>query len=106
MKQERTTLEVIAPTVEEAIARGLSQLGLSQDQVEVEVLDPGSRGFLGIGSRQARVKLSVKAAGEAQASVRSDVSGARALEEEYPTEAGMPLGQWMSKKPLRWHSGL
>jgi spoIIIJ-associated protein len=100
MKQERTTLEVIAPTVEEAIARGLSQLGLSQDRVEVEVLDPGSRGFLGIGSRQARVKLSVKAAGEAQASVRSDVSGARALEEEYPTEAGMPLGQWDEQKAL------
>jgi len=53
-------LEVIAPSVEEAIAKGLSELGLSEDDVEVEVLDEGSRGVLGIGSRQARVRLSFK----------------------------------------------
>jgi spoIIIJ-associated protein len=59
---ERTTLEVIAPTVEEAIARGLSDLGLPEDAVEVEVLDSGSRGLLGIGGRQARVRLTIKPA--------------------------------------------
>ena len=58
---ERTTLEKIAPTVEEAIARGLAELGLSREAVEVEVLDEGSRGLLGIGGRQARVRLMVKA---------------------------------------------
>jgi len=58
---ERTTLEKIAPTVEEAVAQGLQELGLSQDAVEVEVLDEGSRGLLGIGGRQARVRLMVRA---------------------------------------------
>jgi len=58
---ERTTLEVIAPTVEEAIAQGLSDLGLPEDSVDVEVLDSGSRGLLGIGGRQARVRLTIKA---------------------------------------------
>ncbi len=58
---ERTTLEKIAPSVEEAIARGLAELGLSKEAVEVEVLDEGSRGLLGIGGRQARVRLMVKA---------------------------------------------
>jgi spoIIIJ-associated protein len=58
---ERTTLEKIAPSVEEAIARGLAELGLSKETVEVEVLDEGSRGLLGIGGRQARVRLMVKA---------------------------------------------
>ena len=58
---ERTTLEKIAPNVEEAIARGLEELGLSKDAVDVEVLDEGSRGLLGIGGRQARVRLMVKA---------------------------------------------
>lgn len=57
---EHTTLEKIAPNVEEAIARGLEELGLSKDAVEVEVLDEGSRGLLGIGGRQARVRLMVK----------------------------------------------
>ena len=60
MSQEKTTLEIIAPTVEEAIAKGLSQLNLPQDAVEVEVLDAGSRGLFGIGSRQARIRLTIK----------------------------------------------
>ncbi|HCB01032.1 MAG TPA: hypothetical protein DEP19_01500 [Anaerolineae bacterium] len=58
---ERTTLEVIAPTVEEAIQQGLSQLGLSADQVSVEVLDSGSKGLFGLGGRQVRVLLTVGA---------------------------------------------
>ncbi len=60
MSLEKTTLEIIAPSVEEAVAKGLSQLGLASDAVDVEVLDPGSHGFLGIGSRQARIRLRIK----------------------------------------------
>ncbi len=60
MSNEKTTLEIIAPTVEEAVAKGLSQLGLREDEVEVEILDAGSRGFLGLGSRQARIRLWIK----------------------------------------------
>jgi spoIIIJ-associated protein len=60
MGQEKTTLEIIAPTVDEAIARGLGQLGLSLDTVDVEVLDQGSRGLFGLGSRQARVRLTIR----------------------------------------------
>jgi len=59
MGQERTTLEVIAQTVEEAIQNGLSQLGLPRESVDVEVLDTGSRGLFGIGGRQARVRLMI-----------------------------------------------
>ncbi len=60
MGQEKTTLEVIAPTVEEAVQKGLAQLNLPQDAVDVEVLDAGSRGLFGLGSRQARIRLSIK----------------------------------------------
>mgnify|MGYP001768553123 CR=1 FL=1 len=60
MSQEKTMLEIIAPTTEEAIEKGLEQLGLTEDMVEVEVLDAGSRGLLGIGGRQSRVRLTVK----------------------------------------------
>lgn len=60
MSQERTNLEVIAPTVEEAVSKGLSQLGLPAEAVEVVVLDAGSRGLFGLGSRQARVKLTIR----------------------------------------------
>jgi spoIIIJ-associated protein len=58
--ENRATLEVIAPTIEEAIAMGAAELGLPEDSFDIEVLDPGSRGLFGIGSRQARVRLTVK----------------------------------------------
>jgi len=60
---QRTTLEVIAPTVEEAIAQGLSELGLSADAVSVEVLDAGNKGLFGLGKPQVRVRLTVNPVG-------------------------------------------
>jgi len=56
---ERTTLEIIAPTVEEALAQGLAQLGLPAEAVSVEVLDSGNKGLFGLGGRQVRVRLMV-----------------------------------------------
>ena len=61
---ERTTLEIIAPSVDEALAQGLAQLGLPADAVTVEVLDTGTKGFLGLGGRQVRVRLSVIPTGD------------------------------------------
>lgn len=60
MSTEKTTLEMIAPTPDEAIEKGLEQLGLTEDMVEIEILDGGSRGLLGLGGRQSRVRLTVK----------------------------------------------
>src|SRR5512141_2205242 len=56
---QRTTLEVIAPTVEEAISQGLAELGLTADAVSVEVLDAGNKGLFGLGKPQVRVRLTV-----------------------------------------------
>ena len=60
MTTEKTTLEVIASTVEEATAKGLAQLGLPASAVDIEVLDSGSRGLFGLGGRQARIRLVLK----------------------------------------------
>jgi spoIIIJ-associated protein len=62
MKTSRATIEIIAPTIEEAIEKGLADLGLPQEAVDVEILDAGSRGLFGLGSRQARIRLIVKGA--------------------------------------------
>ena len=59
MNEQKTTLEIIAPSIEEAIEKGLDQLGLPRDAVSVEVLDEGKGGFLGMGNRQVRVLLSI-----------------------------------------------
>lgn len=60
MAQEKITQEFIAPSVEEAVEQGAQQLGISVDLLDVEILDAGSRGLFGLGSRQARVRLSIK----------------------------------------------
>jgi len=76
---ERTTLEVIAPSVEEAISRGMEQLGVSRDMLNVDVLDEGSKGFLGIGGRQVRVRLtlkSVEAAPQGEPALQTDAAPA------------------------------
>jgi spoIIIJ-associated protein len=60
MNDKRTSLEIIAPSIDEAVARGLADLGLPEDAVDVEILDEGARGLLGLGSRQARVRLTIR----------------------------------------------
>ena len=69
---DRTTLEIIAPTVEEALAQGLAQLGLPADAVSVEVLDSGNKGLFGLGGRQVRVRLTVNAPGQEPSVLTSD----------------------------------
>ncbi len=59
MSTKRTSLEIIAHTIEEAIEEGLEKLGLTMDEVEVEILDEGTKGIFGLGSRQARIRLTV-----------------------------------------------
>ncbi len=54
---DNKSIEIKASSVKEAIAKGLTQLGVSQDQVRIEVLDEGSRGVLGFGARDAAVRL-------------------------------------------------
>ncbi len=58
-EDKKTTLEAMGSSVEEAVENGLDQLGLPRDAVDVEVLDEGQEGFLGIGSRQVRVRLTL-----------------------------------------------
>lgn len=53
--------EETGKTVEEAIERALNALGASREDVTVEVLDPGARGMLGLGARDARVRVSLVA---------------------------------------------
>lgn len=67
MSTNKQEIEVTGLDVEEAIKVGLSKLGVSRDQVEVDVLEEGRRGLLGIGGRDAVVRLRVKPAKEAEA---------------------------------------
>ena len=51
-------VELSAKTVDDAVARALQQLGCTRDEVDVEVLHPGSPGrLLGFGAEPARVRV-------------------------------------------------
>ena len=50
----------IGATVEEAISLALQRLGHTREQVDVEVLQEGKKGFLGFGARNAEVRVTVK----------------------------------------------
>lgn len=62
MPDQRLSIEVTAPSIEEAVARGAAELGVAPDVVDVEVLDEGGKGMFGLGLRQPRVRLTVKSA--------------------------------------------
>lgn len=50
-------IEITAKTVDDAITDALVQLGTTSDQIEYEVLDRGSSGFLGFNSKPAKIKV-------------------------------------------------
>ena len=53
-------IEVTAKTVEDAITESLIKLGTTSDKIEYEVIEKGSSGFLGIGSKPAVIKVRKK----------------------------------------------
>ena len=54
------SFEATGKTYEEALMAGLAQMGLPSDRVDVQVLEEGSKGFLGIGAKPYRLLLTQK----------------------------------------------
>jgi spoIIIJ-associated protein len=102
---ERTTLEVIAPSVEEAVSRGVEQLGVPREMINVDVLDEGSKGFLGLGGRQVRVRLTLKSAGEsspqASSAPRADSAPAAPLGDSLLDFCVQTTGELLAKMKIK-----
>ena len=55
------TIDMTGKTVEDAVSNAIKELNVTQDKVEVQVLDEGSKGlFKLIGARPAKVRVTVK----------------------------------------------
>ncbi|BDH63812.1 protein jag [Ureibacillus massiliensis 4400831 = CIP 108448 = CCUG 49529] len=50
----------IGASVDEALHLALQKLGVTRQQVEVEVLQEGKKGFLGFGAKQAEIRVTLK----------------------------------------------
>lgn len=54
-----TTVTKTAESVEEAVKAALEELGTTKDQVNIEVIQEPSAGFLGVGKKDAEVKVTL-----------------------------------------------
>lgn len=77
-------IETQAPTVEEAIQKGLEQLQVEKNKVDVRILDEGSKGLFGLmGAKPAIVSLKIKQGTEMRTSSPESgaLSGERDIEQ-------------------------
>lgn len=79
--------EFSAKSVEEAIEQGLSALGLTREQVDIEIINKGNRGILGFGSEPAVVRVTPK---EAEAPAEESLEEPPAAPEEPAMTAAPP----------------
>lgn len=55
------SIEKTGKTVQDAISAALTELKLSEEEVDIEIIDEGTKGLFGIiGSKVAKIKVSVK----------------------------------------------
>ena len=60
MVKEQEYIEVSAKTLNEAITEACQKFGVTSDKLDYQVIEEGSAGFLGIGSKPAIIKAAVK----------------------------------------------
>jgi spoIIIJ-associated protein len=84
MTDSSPSVEIIAPSVEEAVAQGAQELGVTADRVLVEVIDEGGPGFLGMSPRQARVRLTLLGGGRPEGAPADAAETLEPLEDEEP----------------------
>ncbi|MBR0208251.1 MAG: Jag N-terminal domain-containing protein [Oscillospiraceae bacterium] len=74
-------LEKTGRTMEEAIAAALAELGLSEEEISVEVLERAKSGFLGIGAQPAVIRVSYEVPDE-PAPAKKEVPAPKKAEEK------------------------
>ena len=95
---ENGSIQIGASTVEEAIEQGLARLGLSRGQVEVEIVDHGSRGLLGIGARDAVVVVKPLRATQPAAMEEEQAPAALEPEQVDEPETETPAYEWSERQ--------
>lgn len=100
-------IETTGETRDAAIEAALRQLGMDRDDVSVEVLDNGKKGFLGFGATPARVRVTYEApeepaAKQPAAPVHTPVQKpAQPAREEKPAEKPAPHQEKPAEKPVK-----
>ena len=90
-------------TVEEATQTALEELGLEKDDVHVEVLEEPQKGFLGLGGKEARIRVELVGEWEVLGKVEEKPRATTELEEENESLPGPESGAKATdkSKPLK-----
>lgn len=99
------SLEVTGQSVADAVDRGLAQLGLTREQVEIEIIHESSRGVLGMGGDEARVRLTARPTATTMHAAPGDAA-AVAQETLETLLRGMGLNARVETKPGNEDDGL
>lgn len=90
------SVESSAKTMEEAVTQGLEKLGVSFADVKIDILDEGSKGFLGfLGGKPVVVRLTVREDAEENVDVLSSVG----LEDAVKAPEKKPARKRAEKQP-------
>ena len=66
-------IEVSGKTLQDAITSACLKLNVISSNLDYTVIDQGSRGFLGLGAKPARIRARAKSASDAAAAILNDV---------------------------------
>lgn len=97
-------ITVSAKTLDDAITEALIQLGVTSDQLEYEVIEKGSAGFLGIGMKQAVIKACRKVVEVPEAEIVEDVKSEPAVmkkEEPKPVKKEIAKKETIKKETVK-----
>ena len=71
-QQNQRMVETTGKTVEKALEKALGELGASVEQVDIEILEAGQKGMLGIfGAKDAKIRVQRKSDGAPDDEVRA-----------------------------------
>ena len=96
------SVESSAKTMEEAVTQGLEKLGVSFADVKIDILDEGSKGFLGIlGGKPVVVRLTVREDVEEGEDLLSSVALEDAVKEPEQKPARKRASRSKAEKPAK-----
>jgi len=78
------SVEVEGDSIDDAIRRALTELGITRDRAAIEILNDASRGILGFGGQKARVRATVRAPLSESLSVGEEPARGRVPRETIP----------------------
>jgi spoIIIJ-associated protein len=80
-------------SVEDATEVGLAALGLKRSQVEIEILSRGSRGLLGFGAEDARVRITPIPTADREAPAKRETSAPKPPKPPKPAKPAAPAAE-------------